>query len=105
MKPEMSAGDGRAVVATIEATSTCADGPNQMPLGFARTTRPFEVSEPKICDGLAPITSLSEIELALGCWMLTVSPRPIEKLCHVIAERFVVSMIERVVGEVCRICA
>src|SRR5690348_2277158 len=67
----MSLRVGEDVVATRPATSTCALGPNQMPLGLARTMRPFELNEPKIWDGLLPVTFSSCVDVEFGCVTLT----------------------------------
>ena len=58
----------RPALATTPATSTRAEGPNQMPLGLAMTTRPFEVIVPKIFDGSVPMTRLTAIDAASG-WL------------------------------------
>ena len=51
--------DKRKVLATNPATSTCEPGPNTMPLGLTKNTRPLDCSAPKMRDGSTPTTRLN----------------------------------------------
>ncbi len=73
------------VEATSPPTLTDAPLPNRMPLGFSRNTLPLAERLPMILEGSEPNTRLSATELLLGCKKLTVSPRPIPKVCQLIA--------------------
>jgi hypothetical protein len=68
-----------AVEATRPPTSIREWGPNRMPFWFSNSTLPLALSEPRISEGLPPVTRFKVQELRPGCRKLVVSPEPIEK--------------------------
>ena len=54
------------VVAMRLPTSTFECGPNKMPLGLTKNTRPLAISSPRIDEGSTPVTRFSATASALG---------------------------------------
>ena len=79
----------RRVEAVKPAVSTTAPAPTAMPAGLTSTSRPLELSVPKMAEGSLPITRLIDRLAALGWSKRVLLPAGIEKLCQLIAERFV----------------
>ena len=67
-----------SVEATKPAVSIFAPGPNTMPFGLMRNTRPLEDSWPRISDGLRPTTRFSTALWADGWMKRVASSAPIE---------------------------
>ena len=70
-------------------TSTRALAPNNTPLGLSSTTTPLALSWPRICDGSADSTRLSDTALADGCRKLTLAFWPTLKVCQLVIIRAV----------------
>ena len=76
----------RKVEAVKPAVSTTAPAPTAMPEGLTTTSRPLELSVPKMALGLFPITRLMEVLPPSGWRKCVTLPPGTEKLCQLIAE-------------------
>ena len=50
-------------------------------------------------EGVSPVTRLSSAEELFGCWMLTVEPWPMEKLCQLTTALWLVWLMFNCVAE------
>ena len=76
------------VEATRPPTLTLEVPVNSTPLELSKNTWPLPFIAPAMTDCSVPTTRLRMTEEALGCWKLTVALLPTEKLCQLIAARW-----------------